>query len=145
MIAERPTSSPLSLLAAAGLRALEGRVPGGSAAGPVQATLVAMDREGVRFELRLRVQAGHHIQGPQAASGTALTVEPRDTGVRVAVEWPRAAAHGGDTLSAEIVVPVTLVEPRPAPRPLRLRVRWQCCEDGEEGACHPPRCAFVEA
>jgi uncharacterized protein YyaL (SSP411 family) len=145
VIAERPTSSPLSLLAAVRLRALDERVPGGSTGGPVQARLEARDREGLRFELRLHVKAGHHIQGRLPAGETSLQVEPRDAGVRIEVRWPEKANLEAGTLSGEILVPITLLEPCPAPRPLRLRVRWQCCQDGPLGACMPPEQALLEA
>jgi hypothetical protein len=145
VIAARPTSSPLSLMAAARLRTLDDRVPGGSVAGPVRASLVATDREATRFELRLLVKPGHHLQGHLAASETALRVEPRDAGTRIEIQWPDLVKRGEDTLRGEIRIPITLVEPRPAPRPLRLRVRWQCCQDGPMGTCMPIEQTLLEA
>jgi uncharacterized protein YyaL (SSP411 family) len=147
-LAERPTGSPRSLLAAAALRALQPtRVPGGSAApGPVRAELVALDRGGQRFELRLSIDAGHHVNAhdPGDAALVGLAAEPRDDGVRIEAAWPVGEAGPGGTRvhHGEVRVPIRLIAPQPAPRPLRLRVQWQCCTDT---ACLAPSESMVEA
>jgi uncharacterized protein YyaL (SSP411 family) len=143
-VAGRPTSSPMSLLAAEALRELRpGQVPGGTRTGPVRAELVAMDREGERFELRLRIAPGHHV--PAEPGAASIDVQPRDTGVRIELDWPEPPEQGGVRgHRGEVNVPIRLVSPRPAPRPLRLQVQWRCCQDGSAGVCLAPERVQVE-
>ncbi|NBX25034.1 MAG: DUF255 domain-containing protein [Planctomycetes bacterium] len=143
-VAGRPTSSPMSLLAAQALRdGWPERVPGGRRAGPVRVELVAVDREGDRFELRLGIAPGHHVPAEPGAS--SIEVQPRDTGVRIALDWPEPRVQDGVRgHRGEVVVPIRLIMPRPAPRPLRLLVQWRCCQDGPAGVCLAPEQALVE-
>jgi hypothetical protein len=146
-IAERPTSSPCSLLASQALRAIDPSWGAGArATGPVQATLHALDGSGERFELRLHIAPGHHVNAhePGMAGLAGLSATPRDVGVRIEAEWPAAQAHasGARVLHGEVVVPIRLVAPVPAPRPLRLAVRWQCCTERE---CLAPVAIELEA
>ena len=143
-IAQRPTSSPLSLLAAAGLRRMDARrVPGGAPTGPVQVRLLAEGRDGDRFTLCLDIPQGHHVP---LGEGTplAIGVTPRDPGVDIEVDWPpgESIPDGGRGLRGSVRVPVRLTRPRPAPRPLRLDVRVACCGDG---VCVGPHAVSVEA
>jgi uncharacterized protein YyaL (SSP411 family) len=147
-IAERPTSAPLSLIAAACLgRVRPGQVAGAMPDGPVRAELMAVDRAHERFELLLHVASGHHIQGHLASDDVALQITPRDPDVRIQTRWPEPLepGHGQRVLQGQVRVPITLLAPCPGPRPLRLRVRWQCCVDGPAGRCMPPEEADVEA
>ena len=145
-IAARPTGSPHSLLAARMLRTLTPpRVPGAAVAGPVQAELVALDGMGERFELRLRIAEGHHVNAhePGASGLFGLDAEPRDEGVRIEAVWPtgQVDASGVRVHSGVVTVPLRLLAPVPAPRPLRLKVRWQCCTDR---ACLAPEARDIE-
>ena len=146
-IAERPTSSPCSLLASQALRAIDPSWGAGAqASGPVRAELVAIDASGERFELRLRIAPGHHVNAhaPGIAGVAGLRAEPRDVGVRIEADWPEGQAHesGARVLHGDVVVPLRLLAPVPAPRPLRLMVRWQCCTDRE---CLAPASIDLEA
>jgi len=112
----------------------------------VRAELVALDRGGERFELRLHIDAGHHVNAhePGGASLIGLRAEPRDEGVRIEATWPvsEAGPGGSRVHHGEVRVPIRLIAPQPAPRPLRLRVQWQCCTDT---ACLAPSESVVEA
>ena len=146
-IAARPTGSPHSLLAARTLRRMVSpRVPGAVAAGPVTAELVALDGAGERFELRLRIAAGHHVNAhdPGVESLAGLDAQPRDDGVQIEVAWPtgEAHAHGARVHEGRVTVPIRVLAPRPTPRPLRLAVRWQCCSERE---CLAPEIRHLEA
>jgi hypothetical protein len=146
-IMARSTASPCSLLAARDLRACTPpRVPGATLAGPVHVELVALDAAGERFELRLRMDAEHHIHAhdPGVAGLVGLDALPRDAGVQIEVAWPagevgplEARVHAGS-----VAIPLRVLSPRPTPRPLRLSVRWQCCTDR---ACQPACETAVEA
>ncbi len=147
-ISERPTSAPLSLIAATRLRRLQPeRIAGAASVGPVRAELLAVDRSHTRFELRLHVDQGHRIHGHLASEIEALQVTPRDPGVRIQVQWPQPVdlGEGLTGLRGQVRVPIMLLAPSPGPRPLRLRVRWQCCVEGPAGLCMPPEEADVEA
>ena len=152
-IAERPTSSPRSLLAAAALRVLQpNRIPGGQPAGPVCAQLVALDHGGENFELQIMIAKGHHVNAHDVGVPTliGLTATARDVGVRIEVAWPQGELHhggarvhhGGAADDAIVRVPIRLLVPQPAPRPLRLEIGWQCCTDSQ---CLPPQQTQVEA
>ena len=146
-IAERPTGSPCSLLAARALRSLTPpRAVGAPAEGPVHAELVALDAAGERFELRLRIEPGSHVNAhePRVPGLVGLDARPRDEGVRIEASWPRgeATADGAFTHAGSVSIPIRVLAPRPTPRPLRLAVQWQCCTDR---ACLPPVEARVEA
>ncbi len=145
-ISERPTSSPRSVLAAGAFRQMDdSRIPGGLPQGPVHAELVAIDLSKQQFELRLQMQAGHFIyaHAPEATSPRNLSISPRDVGVKLEVDWPIGThgPQGAVVHASEVRVGITLVEPRPAPRPLRLLVTWQCCNETE---CLPPHEALIE-
>jgi hypothetical protein len=146
-IAARPTGSPHSLLAARTLRGMvPSRVPGAAMAGPVQATLVALDGMGERFELRLHVAPGHHVNAhdPGLPDLMGLDATPRDDGVRIEAAWPAGLTHASGARFHEglVTVPIRVLSPRPTPRPLRLSVRWQCCT---EHACLAPQTQPIEA
>ena len=117
-----------------------------SVAGPVHADLVALDGSGERFELRLRIASGHHIVAHEAgAEGLAgLDAQSRDDGVRIEAAWPAGQpdATGVRSHAGAVTVPIRLLAPVPAPRPLRLTVRWQCCTDR---ACLAPEEWRLEA
>jgi hypothetical protein len=146
-IAARPTGSPHSLLAARTLRGMvPSRVPGAAMAGPVQATLVALDGMGERFELRLHVAPGHHVNAhdPGLPDLMGLDATPRDDGVRIEAAWPAGLTHASGARVHEglVTVPIRVLSPRPTPRPLRLSVRWQCCT---QHACLAPQTQPIEA
>jgi uncharacterized protein YyaL (SSP411 family) len=132
-IAARPTGSP-------------SRVPGAAMAGPVQATLVALDGMGERFELRLHVAPGHHVNAhdPGLPDLMGLDATPRDDGVRIEAAWPAGLTHASGARVHEglVTVPIRVLSPRPTPRPLRLSVRWQCCT---QHACLAPQTQPIEA
>jgi hypothetical protein len=112
----------------------------------VRAELVALDGAGERFELRLRIEAGHHIHAhdPGAPGLIGLDASPRDAGVQVEVAWPAGdiGPLGARVHAAALAIPLRVLAPRPTPRPLRLSVRWQCCTDR---ACQPPEDVALEA
>ena len=146
-VGERPTGSACSLMAARALRSMDPAwMSDQRNAGPVRAELVALDGSGERFELRMRVEPGHHVNAHQPGmSGVAgLSIEPRDVGVRVDAAWPAGEvdASGVRVLRGSFEVPVEVLSPRPVPRPLRVSVRWQCCTDSQ---CLAPQCVDLEA
>jgi hypothetical protein len=146
-IAARPTGSPHSLIAARTLRGMvPSRVPGAVVAGPVQAELVALDGMGERFELRIRIAAGHHVNAhdPEVESLAGLDARPRDEGVQIEAAWPEGEVHGSGARIHHglVTVPIRVLAPRPTPRPLRLEVRWQCCSERE---CLAPERRQLEA
>ena len=145
-IAEKPTSAARSLMAARELRALlPGRVPGGAAPSPVRMQLVAMNRSFDEFELRLDIDAGHHVAAHEiAASGASgavseiaipslsgLDISARDSGVTLKCIFPNATrrSDGSQCYQGRVVILVSVITPRPTPRPLRLAVRMQICTD----------------
>jgi len=145
-IAERPTGSPCSLLAARALRRMRpSSVPGAPAEGPVRAELVALDGAGERFELRLRIAPDHHVQAHEPGVEGLLGIDatPRDDGVRIDAAWPvgEMDPSGARVHRGSVTVPIRLLSPLPAPRPLRLAVRWQCCTARE---CRAPQSVQLE-
>lgn len=145
-IAQKPTSAARSLMAARELRALlPGRVPGGAAPSPVRMQLVAMNHSFDEFELRLDIDAGHHVAAHEIASTGAsgavsetaipplsgLDISARDSGVTLKCIFPNATrrSDGSQCYQGRVVIFVSVITPRPTPRPLRLGVRMQICTD----------------
>ncbi len=145
-IAQKPTSATRSLMAARELRELlPGRVPGGAAPTPVRMQLVAMNHSFDEFELRLDIDAGHHVAAHEMAtvgasgvvsesalpSVSGLDISARDSGVTLKCIFPNASlrSDGSQCYQGRVVILVSVITPRPTPRPLRLGVRMQICTD----------------
>jgi len=170
-IAQKPTSAARSFMAARELRTLlPERVPGGALPSPVGMQLVAMNHSFDEFELRLDIEAGHHVAAhdnvatsvgndavkasdPVKASDSANTndhvsaittptanefaaligmdISARDSGVQLKCIFPKATrrADGSKCYEGRAVIQVSVIAPRPTPRPLRLSVRLQICSD----------------
>ena len=145
-ITQKPTSAARSLMAARELRVLlPGRVPGGAAPTPVRMQLVAMNHSFDEFELRLDIEAGHHVAAHEiSASGASgavseiaipplsgLDISARDSGVTLKCIFPNATrrSDGSQCYQGRVVILVSVITPRPTPRPLRLGVRMQICTD----------------
>jgi uncharacterized protein YyaL (SSP411 family) len=145
-IAQKPTSAARSLMAARELRVLlPGRVPGGAEPTPVRMQLVAMNHSFDEFELRLDIEAGHHVAAHEiSASGASgavseiaipplsgLDISARDSGVTLKCIFPNATlrSDGSQCYQGRVVILVSVITPRPTPRPLRLGVRMQICTD----------------
>ncbi len=145
-IAQKPTSAARSLMAARELRVLlPGRVPGGAAPTPVRMQLVAMNHSFDEFELRLDIDAGHHVATHEIAAAGAsgavsesaipslsgLDISARDSGVTLKCIFPNATRRSDSSqcYQGRVVILVSVITPRPTPRPLRLAVRMQICTD----------------
>ncbi|MEI6023636.1 MAG: thioredoxin domain-containing protein [Phycisphaerales bacterium] len=145
-IAQKPTSAARSLMAARELRQLlPGRVPGGAEPSPVRMQLVAMNHSFDEFELRLDIDAGHHVAAHEIAAAGAsgavsesaipsvsgMDISARDTGVTLKCIFPNAThrSDGSQCYQGRVVILVSVITPRPTPRPLRLGVRMQICTD----------------
>ena len=137
-IAQKPTSAARSLMAARELRALlPERVPGGAAPTPVRMELVAMNHSFDDFELRLDIDAGHHVAAQQNAKTSAsallcgLDIVAHDSGVQLKCGFPLPTQlpDGSQCYKGKVVIHVEVITPRPTPRPLRLGVRMQICTD----------------
>ena len=145
-IAQKPTSAARSLMAARELRVLlPGRVPGGAEPSPVRMQLVAMNHSFDEFELRLDIDAGHHVAAHEIAAAGAsgavsesalpsvsgMDISARDTGVTLKCIFPNAThrSDGSQCYQGRVVILVSVITPRPTPRPLRLGVRMQICTD----------------
>jgi len=149
-IAQKSTSAARSLMAARELRALlPGRVPGGAAPSPVRMELVAMNHSFDQFELRIDIDAGHHVAAhdieatsaianasaiatPSAtASFSPLHISACDSGVTLKCMFPNPTRRADDSVcyQGKCVIQVSVITPRPTPRPLRLSVRMQVCTD----------------
>ena len=145
-ITQKPTSAARSLMAARELRALlPGRVPGGAAPSPVRMQLVAMNHSFDEFELRLDIDAGHHVAAHEIAAPGAsgavseiaipplsgLDISARDSGVTLKCIFPNATrrSDGSQCYQGRVVILVSVITPRPTPRPLRLGVCMQICTD----------------
>ena len=145
-IAQKPTSAARSLMAARELRVLlPGRVPGGAAPTPVRMQLVAMNHSFDEFELRLDIDAGHHVAAHEIAAAGAsgavsesalpsvsgMDISARDTGVTLKCIFPNAThrSDGSQCYQGRVVILVSVITPCPTPRPLRLGVRMQICTD----------------
>lgn len=145
-ITQKPTSAARSLMAARELRALlPGRVPGGASPTPVRIELVAMNHSFDEFELRLDIEAGHHVAAHEiSASGVSgavseiaipplsgMDISARDSGVTLKCIFPNATrrSDGSQCYQGRVVILVSVITPRPTPRPLRLGVRMQICTD----------------
>ena len=145
-ITQKPTSAARSLMAARELRVLlPGRVPGGAAPTPVRMQLVAMNHSFDEFELRLDIEADHHVAAHEiSASGASgavseiaipplsgLDISARDSGVTLKCIFPNATrrSDGSQCYQGRVVILVSVITPRPTPRPLRLGVRMQICTD----------------
>ncbi len=145
-IAQKPTSAARSLMAARELRQLLlGRVPGGAEPSPVRMQLVAMNHSFDEFELRLDIDAGHHVAAHEIAAAGAsgavsesaipsvsgMDISARDTGVTLKCIFPNAThrSDGSQCYQGRVVILVSVITPRPTPRPLRLAVRMQICTD----------------
>ena len=145
-IAQKPTSAARSLMAARELRQLlPGRVPGGAEPSPVRMQLVAMNHSFDEFELRLDIDAGHHVAAHEMAAAGAsgavsesalpsvsgMDISARDTGVTLKCIFPNAThrSDGSQCYQGRVVILVSVITPCPTPRPLRLGVRMQICTD----------------
>ena len=145
-IAQKATSAARSLMAAHELRVLlPGRVPGGAASSPVRMELVAMNHSFDEFELRMDIDAGHHVaahdieatsaittpSATEIASVSALNISARDSGVTLKCMFPKPTRRADDSAcyQGKCVIQVSVITPRPTPRPLRLSVRMQVCSD----------------
>ncbi len=188
-IAQKPTSAARSFMAARELRTLlPGQVAGGLAPSPVGMQLVAMNHSFDEFELRLDIDAGHHVAAHDNATTSAgndavkasdaakasdavkasdaantndhasaittpaanmfaaligMDISARDSGVQLKCIFPKATtrADGSRCYAGRVVIQVSVVAPRPTPRPLRLCVRLQICTDN---ACLAPQDRFIE-
>ena len=151
-IAQKATSAARSLMAAHELRVLlPGRVPGGAAPSPVRMELVAMNHSFDQFELRIDIDAGHHVaahdieattaianasvtatpSAPNIASLSGMEISARDSGVTLKCMFPKPTRRADDSAcyQGKCVIQVSVITPRPTPRPLRLSVRMQVCSD----------------
>ena len=107
--------------------------------------LVAMNHSFDEFELRLDIDAGHHVAAHEIASTGAsgavsetaipplsgLDISARDSGVTLKCIFPNATrrSDGSQCYQGRVVILVSVITPRPTPRPLRLGVRMQICTD----------------
>jgi uncharacterized protein YyaL (SSP411 family) len=151
-IAQKSTSAARSLMAARELRVLlPGRVPGGAAPSPVRLELVAMNHSFDEFELRIDIDAGYHVAAPEIVATAAianasiaatpsatkipslsgLDISARDSGVKLKCIFPKPTRRADDSAcyQGKCVIQVSVITPRPTPRPLRLSVRMQVCTD----------------
>jgi hypothetical protein len=138
--------------------------------------LVAMNHSFDEFELRLDIEAGHHVAAHDNATTSAgndavkasdlantndhasaittpaanvfaaligMDISARDSGVQLKCIFPKATTRADDSrcYAGRVVIQVSVVAPRPTPRPLRLCVRLQICTDN---ACLAPQDRFIE-